>query len=64
MKKLPICTSLPEERWSFFLKGFGDRIAPILEKPVRDTTQLIVYHVPRRQVASPHAPEDGSEMGE
>lgn len=36
-----------------FLKGFGDCIAPILEKSVRDTTQLIAYHVPRGQVASP-----------
>lgn len=36
----------------FFLKGY---IAPLLEKPVRDTTQLIAYHAPEDRLHPPYS---------
>lgn len=62
MKKLPICTS-HHKKDGVFLKGFGDYIAPVLEKPVRDPTQLIAYRVPRGHVAPPMLQRVGVKWG-
>ena len=36
-----------------FLKGFGDHIAPLLEKPVRDMTQLAACLCPEDRLQPP-----------
>ena len=40
-------------KMGFFLQGFGDYIAPILEKLVRDMTQLAAYLCPEDRLQPP-----------